>query len=118
MTAASLDNKLIDGTALAARMQGEVARRVGALKARGVTPGLTVVLVGDDPASAVYVGAKERTGVELGMRGETIRLPGSTSQSELVGILDRLNADPAVHGILVQMPLPKGIDPDAIVRRI
>jgi methylenetetrahydrofolate dehydrogenase (NADP+)/methenyltetrahydrofolate cyclohydrolase len=112
------DNKVIDGTALAARMQGEVARRVAALSARGVTPGLTVVLVGDDPASAVYVGAKERTCVELGMNGETIRLPATTSQAELVRIVDRLNADPTVHGILVQMPLPKGIDSDAIVRRI
>ncbi len=118
MTAPAVDNKVIDGTALAARMQGEVARRVAALGAKGVTPGLTVVLVGDDPASAVYVGAKERTCIELGMQGETIRLPATTSQAELVAIVDRLNADPAVHGILVQMPLPKGIDPDAIVRRI
>jgi methylenetetrahydrofolate dehydrogenase (NADP+)/methenyltetrahydrofolate cyclohydrolase len=118
MTAPPMENRLIDGRALAARMQGEVARRVAALKVRGVTPGLTVVLVGDDPASAVYVGAKERTGIELGMRGETIRLPASTRQSELVAIVDRLNADPTVHGILVQMPLPKGIDADAIVRRI
>jgi len=118
MAAPAVDNKLIDGTALAARMQGEVARRVSALTAKGVTPGLTVVLVGDDPASAVYVGAKERTCIELGMNGETIRLPATTSQTELVAIVDRLNADPAVHGILVQMPLPKGIDSDAIVRRI
>jgi methylenetetrahydrofolate dehydrogenase (NADP+) / methenyltetrahydrofolate cyclohydrolase len=118
MTAPAVDNKLIDGTALAARMQGEVARRVAVLAAKGVTPGLTVVLVGDDPASAVYVGAKERTCIELGMHGETIRLPATTSQAELVAIVDRLNTDPAVHGILVQMPLPKGIDPDAIVRRI
>jgi methylenetetrahydrofolate dehydrogenase (NADP+) / methenyltetrahydrofolate cyclohydrolase len=118
MTAPAVDNKVIDGTALAARMQGEVARRVAVLGAKGVTPGLTVVLVGDDPASAVYVGAKERTCVELGMQGETIRLPATTNQAELLSIVDRLNADPAVHGILVQMPLPKGIDPDAIVRRI
>jgi methylenetetrahydrofolate dehydrogenase (NADP+) / methenyltetrahydrofolate cyclohydrolase len=118
MTAPTVDNKVIDGTALAARMQGEVARRVAALGAKGVAPGLTVVLVGDDPASAVYVGAKERTCIELGMQGETIRLPATTSQAELVAIVDRLNADPAVHGILVQMPLPKGIDSDAIVRRI
>jgi methylenetetrahydrofolate dehydrogenase (NADP+) / methenyltetrahydrofolate cyclohydrolase len=116
--APAADDKLIDGTALAAKMQAEVAVRVAALGARGVTPGLTVVLVGDDPASAVYVGAKERTCIELGMRGETIRLPASTSQTELLAIVDRLNADPAVHGILVQMPLPKGIDADAIVRRI
>jgi len=118
MTAPAVDNKVIDGTALAARMQGEVARRVAVLGAKGVTPGLTVVLVGDDPASAVYVGAKERTCIELGMQGETIRLPATTGQAELLSIVDRLNADPAVHGILVQMPLPKGIDPDAIVRRI
>jgi methylenetetrahydrofolate dehydrogenase (NADP+)/methenyltetrahydrofolate cyclohydrolase len=118
MTAPAVDNKVIDGTALAARMQGEVARRVAVLGAKGVTPGLTVVLVGDDPASAVYVGAKERTCIELGMQGETIRLPATTSQAELLSIVDRLNADPTVHGILVQMPLPKGIDPDAIVRRI
>jgi len=118
MTAPAVDNKVIDGTALAARMQGEVARRVAVLGAKGVTPGLTVVLVGDDPASAVYVGAKERTCIELGMQGETIRLPATTGQAELLSIVDRLNADPTVHGILVQMPLPKGIDPDAIVRRI
>jgi methylenetetrahydrofolate dehydrogenase (NADP+) / methenyltetrahydrofolate cyclohydrolase len=66
----------------------------------------------------VYVGAKERTCIELGMQGETIRLPATTNQAELLSIVDRLNADPTVHGILVQMPLPKGIDPDAIVRRI
>jgi methylenetetrahydrofolate dehydrogenase (NADP+)/methenyltetrahydrofolate cyclohydrolase len=118
MTAPAVDTKVIDGTALAARMQGEVARRVAVLGAKGVTPGLTVVLVGDDPASAVYVGAKERTCIELGMQGETIRLPATTKQAELLSIVDRLNADPTVHGILVQMPLPKGIDPDAIVRRI
>jgi methylenetetrahydrofolate dehydrogenase (NADP+)/methenyltetrahydrofolate cyclohydrolase len=118
MTAPAVDTKVIDGTALAARMQGEVARRVAVLGAKGVTPGLTVVLVGDDPASAVYVGAKERTCIELGMQGETIRLPATTNQAELLSIVDRLNADPTVHGILVQMPLPKGIDPDAIVRRI
>jgi methylenetetrahydrofolate dehydrogenase (NADP+)/methenyltetrahydrofolate cyclohydrolase len=118
VVAPKVQNKLIDGTALAARVQGEVARRVAALAAKGVTPGLTVVLVGDDPASAVYVGAKERTCIELGMRGETIRMPATTTQTELVAVVDRLNADPAVHGILVQMPLPRGIDADVIVRRI
>ncbi len=118
VTTDKLDDRIINGTALAAKMQAEVAVRIAALKARGITPGLTVVLVGDDPASAVYVGAKERTSKELGMRGETIRLPASTSHADLVAIVDRLNADPAVHGILVQMPLPKGIDSDDIVRRI
>lgn len=109
---------LIDGAALAARVQGDVAKRVAELGARGIVPGLSVVLVGDDPASAVYVGSKERTCRELGMNGETIRKPATITQAELLEIVDRLNADPAVHGILVQMPLPKHIDADAIVRRI
>lgn len=109
---------LIDGAALADRIKSEVASRVEALKVRGVTPGLSVVLVGDDPASAVYVGSKERTCIELGMHGETIRRPATISQEELIAIVDQLNGDPAVHGILVQMPLPKHIDADAVVRRI
>jgi methylenetetrahydrofolate dehydrogenase (NADP+)/methenyltetrahydrofolate cyclohydrolase len=111
-------NKLIDGAELAERVKTDVAGRVAELKARGITPGLSVVLVGDDPASTVYVGSKERTCIELGMRGETIRQPATISQSDLLAIVDRLNADPNVHGILVQMPLPKHIDGDAVVRRI
>jgi methylenetetrahydrofolate dehydrogenase (NADP+)/methenyltetrahydrofolate cyclohydrolase len=111
-------DKLIDGAKLADRMKAEVAVKVAALKARGVTPGLTVVLVGEDPASAVYVGSKERTCIELGMNGETIRQPATMTQDELLEIVDRLNDDPAVHGILVQMPLPKQINAEAIVRRI
>jgi len=118
MPAEMLDEKLIDGTALAERVTREVAVQVGELVERGVTPGLTVVLVGDDPASAVYVGSKERTCRDLGMHGETLRLPATTTQHELLEIVDRLNADPSVHGILVQMPLPKQIDADAVVRRI
>ncbi len=110
--------ELIDGVVIAGRIRGEVAGQVAALKRRGVTPGLTVVLVGNDEASAVYVGSKERTCKELGMAGETFRLPAETTQEELLAIVDRLNADVAVHGILVQMPLPKQIDTDAIIRRI
>jgi len=117
-TGESAIGRLIDGGVLAERIKTDVASEVSALKARGVTPGLTVVLVGDDPASAVYVGSKERTCIELGMHGETIRLPVTTTQDELIAIVDRLNADPDVHGILVQMPLPKQIDADTIVRRI
>ncbi len=109
---------IIDGAALALQVQREAAERVAALKIAGITPGLTVVLVGEDPASAVYVGSKERTSKELGMAGETIRQPATITQDELLAIIDRLNADPAVHGILVQMPLPKHIDSDAVVRRI
>ena len=111
-------DSLIDGTKLAAQVTSGVAKKVAELKARGITPGLTVVLVGEDPASAVYVGSKERTCNELGMNGETIRKPATISQDELLAIVDRLNADPAVHGILIQMPLPKHIDPDTVVRRI
>ena len=110
--------KLIDGAKLADQVKAEVAGRVAELKARGITPGLSVVLVGDDPASAVYVGAKERTCIELGMHGETIRRPATITQPELLAIVERLNDDPKVHGILVQMPLPKHINADAIVRRI
>jgi len=110
--------KLIDGAKLADQVKAEVAGRVAELKARGITPGLSVVLVGDDPASAVYVGAKERTCIELGMHGETIRRPATITQPDLLAIVERLNDDPKVHGILVQMPLPKHINADAIVRRI
>jgi methylenetetrahydrofolate dehydrogenase (NADP+)/methenyltetrahydrofolate cyclohydrolase len=110
--------RLIDGTALAAKIRGEVATQVAELRARGVVPGLTVVLVGEDPASAVYVGAKEKASREAGMAGETIRLPATTSQEELLALVQRLNDDRAVHGILVQMPLPKHIDPDAVIDRI
>ncbi len=112
------DAGIIDGAAFAARVTADVATKVAELKARNVVPGLTVVLVGEDPASAVYVGSKERTCIELGMRGETIRRPATITQDELLAIVDRLNDDPNVHGILVQMPLPKQIDPDTVVRRI
>jgi methylenetetrahydrofolate dehydrogenase (NADP+) / methenyltetrahydrofolate cyclohydrolase len=112
------NDSIIDGTALAAKVTSDVATKVAALKARGITPGLTVVLVGDDAASAVYVGSKERTCIELGMQGETIRRPSTITQDELLAIVDQLNDDPKIHGILVQMPLPKQINPDAIVRRI
>jgi methylenetetrahydrofolate dehydrogenase (NADP+) / methenyltetrahydrofolate cyclohydrolase len=109
---------LIDGTALAKKIRAEVALEVAELRARGVTPGLTVVLVGDDPGSAVYVGAKEKASREAGMAGETIRLAASTSQAELLALVAQLNADERVHGILVQMPLPKQIDPDTVIRHI
>jgi len=109
---------LIDGKAIAASIRAEVATEVAQLSARGVVPGLTVVLVGDDMASATYVGAKEKASREAGMHGETIRLPASTSQTELLTLVERLNGDPAVHGILVQMPLPAHIDPDTVIRHI
>lgn len=110
--------ELIDGKAIAESIRNEVAADVAALVARGVVPGLTVVLVGDDAASATYVGAKEKASKAAGMRGETIRLPANTSQDALLALVERLNGDPAVHGILVQMPLPKHIDPDTVIRHI
>ena len=109
---------VIDGAAIAGRVLAEVRTEVERLKAAGVLPGLSVVLVGDDPASAVYVRAKETTSRELGMTGETIRRPASTSQAELLAIVDRLNENRAVHGILVQMPLPRQIDPEVVIRRL
>jgi methylenetetrahydrofolate dehydrogenase (NADP+) / methenyltetrahydrofolate cyclohydrolase len=110
--------RLIDGAALARKIRDEVAHEVAELKARGVTPGLTVVLVGDDPASAVYVGAKEKASREAGMASETIRLAASSSEAQLLSLVQQLNHDERVHGILVQMPLPKQIDPDTVIRHI
>jgi methylenetetrahydrofolate dehydrogenase (NADP+)/methenyltetrahydrofolate cyclohydrolase len=113
-----LPAELIDGVAIARDIRAEVAREAKELIDKGVRPGLAVVLVGEDPASAVYVRSKGKASQEAGMHSVTIRLPASTSQEELVAQVDALNADPAIHGILVQMPLPKQIDADAIVRRI
>lgn len=110
--------ELIDGKAIAQAIRDEVAHDVATLATRGITPGLSVVLVGDDGASATYVGAKEKASKAAGMAGETIRLPASTSQAELLALVEKLNGDPAVHGILVQMPLPKHIDPDTVIRHI
>ena len=110
--------KLIDGKATAAAVRQDVAARVTALKAAGVTPGLAVVLVGEDPASQVYVRNKDRAASQAGIAVQTRKLPAETSQAELEALVDELNADPAVHGILVQLPLPKGLDEAAIVRRL
>jgi methylenetetrahydrofolate dehydrogenase (NADP+) / methenyltetrahydrofolate cyclohydrolase len=110
--------RLIDGVALAKKVRDEVATDVAALRARGVVPNLTVVLVGDDPASAVYVGGKEKASREAGMAGGTIKLPAATTEAELLALVERLNRDDAVHGILVQMPLPKHIDPDTVINHI
>ena len=110
--------ELIDGKAIAADVRAEVARDVAELRARGVVPGLTVVLVGDDIASATYVGAKEKASREAGMAGGTIRLPADTTQGSLLALVEQLNGDAAVHGILVQMPLPAHIDPDTVIRHI
>lgn len=103
-------NNLIDGRAIAAQILGELTQRVAALKARGVQPGLAFVRVGDDPASKVYVGRKEKTCTELGILSETHVLPEATNEKDLLALLARLNAEPRLHGILVQAPLPRQIN--------
>ena len=110
--------ELIDGRAIAKKVRADVAERAKVLAERGVRPGLAVVLVGDDPASAVYVSAKGKATEESGMYSLTVRLDADTSQEELLARVDALNSDPRIHGILVQMPLPKQIDPDTVIRRI
>ena len=101
--------KVIDGKRLAAETRAEIARGVAALKEeRGITPGLAVILVGDNPASVSYVTAKEKACREAGMLSREIRMPADVAEEELVAEIARLNSDPAIHGILVQLPLPKG----------
>ena len=100
---------LIDGRAIAAELLQETGRRVAELKARGIQPGLAFVRVGEDPASKVYVGMKEKACAQLGINSETHALPVETSEAELLKLLDRLNRDTRVHGILVQAPLPSPI---------
>lgn len=110
---------LIDGKAYAAKLRAEIAEGVNAFRAEtGLLPGLAVVLVGDDPASAVYVKSKERLTVEVGMRSFSHRLPADTSQEELMALVETLNADDAVDGILVQLPLPKHLDELAVIGAI
>lgn len=110
--------RILDGKAVAASVLEECRAETAALKAKGITPGLAVVLVGDDPASAVYVGSKARTCADLGFHSVKIELPAETTQEELLKIVSDLNADPAVHGILVQSPPPKHIDEEAVIRAI
>jgi methylenetetrahydrofolate dehydrogenase (NADP+)/methenyltetrahydrofolate cyclohydrolase len=100
---------VIDGRAIAAQVLRELAQRAAALKQRGATPGLAFVRVGDDPASKVYVGRKEKACAELGLFSETHVLPEKTSETELLALISKLNSDPRLHGILVQAPLPKHI---------
>jgi methylenetetrahydrofolate dehydrogenase (NADP+)/methenyltetrahydrofolate cyclohydrolase len=108
----------IDGKAAAARVLDECRAEVAELRRRGVVPGLAVVLIGDDPASQVYVGSKVRTCGELGVFSRRLDLPAGTAQDALLGVVRELNQDPAIHGILVQSPPPPPIDEGAIVRAI
>lgn len=110
--------RLLDGKFVAAAVLDECRAEVEALKSRGMTPGLAVVLVGNDPASHVYVGSKVRTCGELGIFSRKIELPASTTQDELLKVVHDLNADPAIHGILVQSPPPAHINEEEIIRAI
>jgi methylenetetrahydrofolate dehydrogenase (NADP+)/methenyltetrahydrofolate cyclohydrolase len=110
--------QLIDGVALSRQLRAEVAQRAAALKARGVVPGLAVILVGDDPASAVYVRNKVRACEEHGLHSVLEKYDASLGEAELLARLAALNADPAIHGILVQMPLPRHIDPHKVIEAI
>ena len=110
--------KLILGKEVSEEIYGELRQRIEALKARGVTPGLAVVLVGDDPASQVYVRKKGEMCEELGMRSTTIVMPKETTQEELLRKVAELNADPSIHGYLVQLPLPDHIDEEAVIDAI
>lgn len=110
--------ELIDGVAIARAIRQEAAEKAARLTELGIRPGLAVVLVGEDPASTVYVRSKRKACDEAGMYSVCIQLPASTSQTELSNVVNALNADPLIHGILVQMPLPKHLDADAVSRTI
>ncbi len=110
--------KLIDGRAVAEKVYAELRGEIAELKARGTTPGLAVVLVGDDPASRAYVRSKDKMCRELGLHSVKLELPVDTTQADLLARVDELNRDPAIHGILVQSPPPKQIDEGAIVRAL
>ena len=115
---ASTSAKLIDGNAVGKEMRAELALEIAALQRRGLTPGLAVVLVGDNAASQVYVRMKGKACDEAGLYHETIKLPRETSEAELLALVERLNADPKIHGILVQLPLPPQIDSRRVLHRV
>ena len=110
--------RIIDGKSIAKELRESLAPRVAALKEQGITPGLTVIVVGDDPASAIYVRNKERACVKLGMNSQVLRFPAETTQEEILNTVRLLNQDDSVHGILVQLPLPRHIDEQAVLRAI
>ncbi|WP_051692972.1 bifunctional methylenetetrahydrofolate dehydrogenase/methenyltetrahydrofolate cyclohydrolase FolD [Marinobacterium sp. AK27] len=112
-------DKRIDGKAVAANLRKEIAEKVKQRREKGLpAPGLAVVLVGEDPASQVYVGSKVRACEEVGFLSRNYRLDASTAEAELLALIDELNADPEIHGILVQLPLPKQIDVQSVIERI
>jgi methylenetetrahydrofolate dehydrogenase (NADP+) / methenyltetrahydrofolate cyclohydrolase len=110
--------RVLDGTAIAREIREEVRREVAELSARGIIPGLAVVIVGEDPASQVYVKNKGEACRAAGMHSDTIRLPADASEAELLATVERLNADHRIHGFLVQLPLPKQIDAEKVLHRV
>ncbi|MFF1540904.1 bifunctional methylenetetrahydrofolate dehydrogenase/methenyltetrahydrofolate cyclohydrolase [Microbacterium sp. NPDC058269] len=110
--------KILDGKAASAAIRAELTERVAALKERGITPGIATVLVGADPASQLYVGMKHRQSEAIGMNSIQRELPADATQADVEALIDELNADPACHGYIVQLPLPKHLDTDAILERI
>jgi len=110
--------QIIDGNEVAAQVRALMTSRVEDLKSQGVYPGLAVILVGEDPASHLYVDMKERDCAEVGIESIDIRRPANISQSELESLIDKCNSDPKVHGILLQLPLPAGLDTEAAIARI
>ena len=110
--------EILDGKSMSEGLRKEIAERTARLKAQGVTPGLAVILAGNDPASEIYVRNKGNGCAETGMYSRTIRLPEETTQAELEAAIGELNADPAIHGILVQLPLPKHLDEQAALAKI
>jgi methylenetetrahydrofolate dehydrogenase (NADP+)/methenyltetrahydrofolate cyclohydrolase len=110
--------QILDGKAIAARLRDEVAGRARALRDRGVAPCLAVVLVGDDPASAVYVRSKTRAAREVGVEPRDYKLPASTSQADLLALIETLNRDATVDGILIQLPLPSPLDSEVVIRAV
>ncbi len=110
--------QILDGKVMSASLRAEIAERVQKLKEQGVTPGLAVILVGNDPASEIYVRNKGNGCAETGMYSRTIQMPEETTQEQLEAVIDELNCDPAIHGILVQLPLPKHLDENAALAKI
>ncbi|HHV43460.1 MAG TPA: bifunctional methylenetetrahydrofolate dehydrogenase/methenyltetrahydrofolate cyclohydrolase FolD [Firmicutes bacterium] len=114
-----MQGKVLDGKAIAAEIRAKVKEDVARMqRERGITPGLAVILVGDDPASQIYVNSKKRACEEVGIYSRQYRLPADTSQTELLQLIHRLNVDPAIHGILVQLPLPAHLDEKLVIDTI
>lgn len=113
-----MSGKLIDGREIGKQIREEIKERVENLKEKGYTPGLAVIIVGDNPASHTYVKNKQKSSVEVGMKSELIKLPASVTETELLAEIEKLNHDDTIHGILVQLPLPNHIDEDRVILTI